>query len=225
MTVKNTKKGKGNGPRGRRYPGEKLLKAVSPFPPHQIRRFKYSERYALNEAAAAAGAYQVMAISSLYDPDSSGVGHQPLYFDQLFSSTGPYTQYRVLSCDVRVTFTSAVAAPATVGLYFQPSVTGPTSLAQAMEKPMSKWNWVSGSTGGPSVTVLTARADVASVLGVTKQHLRNDDYYAGAYNSGPTKPAYAILWMYGTTVTASIYCTVELDFVADCFTLAAIGSS
>jgi hypothetical protein len=42
----------------------------------------------LTEAAAGAGVQYVFGLNNLYDPDVTGAGHQPMYYDQLFTQQG-----------------------------------------------------------------------------------------------------------------------------------------
>jgi hypothetical protein len=70
--------------------------------------------------------YTVSA-NSLFDPDYSGAGHSPRYYDTLVgaaSSNAPYGKYNVVSARLRVEFVnsgSAAAALADVGIFARPA--------------------------------------------------------------------------------------------------------
>lgn len=70
----------------------------NPFPPTLITRMKYGQALSLTSTAGAVATQNFQ--SSLFDPDLTGTGHQPRYFDTLFGVSGggsPYGSYRVRS--------------------------------------------------------------------------------------------------------------------------------
>lgn len=52
------------------------------IPPRTRTTLKYCQQFSLSSSSGAMGT-QVFRASSVYDPDYSGIGHQPMYFDQL----------------------------------------------------------------------------------------------------------------------------------------------
>jgi hypothetical protein len=61
----------------------------------------YVQRFSLNPTLGAT-VTQVFRLNSLFDPDYTGTGHQPRFFDQWCSF---YTNYVVCGCHYEVTFT------------------------------------------------------------------------------------------------------------------------
>lgn len=148
-----------------------------------------------------------------------------MYFDQLCSNTGPYTQYRTFSTTIVVTFTNTQTTPNLVGWYASPSGTLPVSQTQALEKPWGAWYWLSGTSGGQPNKTLSFKIDHAKAIGVTKKHLELDDYYAGAYNSSPTKGFFLVFYAFGSTAAASVYATIEMNTMSELFSLTNTGTS
>ena len=64
-------------------------------------KLRYSTKFTLNPAASTNVVQHVFSANGLYDPDITGVGHQPRGFDQLMSL---YAQYTVTKCQMRAFF-------------------------------------------------------------------------------------------------------------------------
>jgi len=180
---------------------------------------RYIETVTLNEAALGSGAFNAYTPSSLYDPNNTGAGHQPMYFDQICSSSGPYTQYRTYFTRAKITFANFSTSAANIGWYVSPNGSTPASGLQALEKPFGDWTWLSGTNAGNAVKTFTVSIPHSRALGVTEEHLRNDDYYAGSYNSSPSKNFFLVVYAYGAAAVSNMYCTVELDIDSEFFSL------
>ena len=97
------------------------------FPDRMVTKLRYVDNFNLTGAAGVVGA-NVFRFNSCFDPDLSGVGHQPMYFDQFCGAagTGPYGRYRVISAKATVSFMQtnppAIAATnwALLSLVFRP---------------------------------------------------------------------------------------------------------
>ncbi len=224
---KKNNKAKGNG-RGRRSRGRRggggggggLL--VSAFPTKTFRTLKYTDNKMLTETAAGAGASNVYSLNGLYDPDFSGVGGQPMWFDQLLSVNGPYLKYRVTSVTITVIFGNNTAGNLYCYLNCTASNAIPASLLAAQQKPMSKYRMLNPSTSGKGQTTFKLRVSVAKVLGVTNQHLLNDDYYAGSYTANPLSQPFLQLGIYaapGGAVVGQANYTLEIDYHAQIYQL------
>ena len=75
------------------------------FPDRMVTKLRYVDNFNLTGSAGVVGA-NVFRFNSCFDPDLTGVGHQPMYFDQFCGAagTGPYGRYRVISAKATVSF-------------------------------------------------------------------------------------------------------------------------
>ncbi len=219
---KNNRAKSGRGKKGQRPPPA----WVAPFPPRMVRSFKYLDSVSQTESGTGGGYVHVWTPSSLFDPNNTGAGHQPMFYDQLLSSSGPYTRYRGLTTRVKVTFTCLNNSPCIVGLFASSSLSGPASLVAALERPWCKWTPLCGNASGKPVATLWFTIPNHVALGITRQHLLDDDNYAGYYNSSPGINFSVMTFVYGTGATVgSVNCTMEMDIQAELFSIAATGTS
>lgn len=209
----------------RRRPTNAGMGLTGPFPAKRAAKLRYVDSLTLTEGGAGAGATYGFTPTSLYDPNNTGAGHQPMYYDQLCSSSGPYTCYRTFATSAKITFINTTTTPCFVGWYVSPTGSAPASQIQACEKPWGRWRWL-GSKDGSS-GILTERCTIphGKALGVTRRHLEMDDYYSGVYNSSPSKNYFLVVYVYGTTGVASINFTVELVIDSEFFSLTNTGTS
>ena len=97
------------------------------FPAERTVKLTYVDYVTMTSSLGAIGNY-TFSLNSAYDPNTSGVGHQPLGFDQwsLF-----YNHYVVEACDYDVAVISS--GDAYVGTYLSDDTTLPTGLEAACE--------------------------------------------------------------------------------------------
>lgn len=112
--------------------------------------------------------------NSVYDPDFTGVGHQPAYFD---TYSEVYSHYKVYGCTINIKLANAtndltVAAiiPSTQSL----SV-GATPSAM-LDLPRARWT-VAGSAGIEPANI-SHKCSTSEILGLTSRQIEDDDYSA-----------------------------------------------
>lgn len=89
------------------------------FPPQLKNTLKYcSESLTISTNASGLGSH-IFSANGLYDPDISGVGHQPMYFDQL---TAIYNHYCVLSSRITVVPDAPITWPLSLTLVLDDDV-------------------------------------------------------------------------------------------------------
>jgi len=138
-----------------------------PFPRKFVAKLNYSDVYTLTEAAAGAGQYQIFRPYDVYDPDQTGVGHQPMYFDRLCSSTGPYQSFVCPRSEFQLRMSNVSAYPVLVTVLVGPYTSVPASRVIAAERP-GVWKRLLAPNGTGGATVQhTVKCDNVRISGMT----------------------------------------------------------
>lgn len=162
-----------------------VSKALTPIPQRYITKMKYSEVITTDVN----GQFQ-LNLNSLWDPNRSGVGHQPYGFDPLANL---YNRYRVISCGWRLQNIINTASNGRVLCAMPSNDTGITfpSLDHWKENPRCKWiTVVPGANNG----TLTGKTYLPALIGRTKTAYMADDSYQATISSSPSENA--ILYVY-----------------------------
>lgn len=105
-------------PRGLR---SKNNNAAAPFPAMKLYHLRYAQQNVMSAGLSGIyGSNQAFNLNSVYDPDSTGVGHQPYGFDALALA---YHKYKVVGATVRLDYTD----PTQDGLCVGTLITNPTN--------------------------------------------------------------------------------------------------
>lgn len=131
------------------------------------------------------------SINSLYDPNVTGTGNQPRFFDTLCGSNGgsaPYQQYRVYASKIEVTFiptgSDSVTMRGLVGIgLFNTTATGPSTLSEMLARSDYKNKTLGYWSGGHDICKITRRCNNAQFFDV-KDIVDNPDHFA-SYNANP----------------------------------------
>lgn len=171
-------------------------------------RMNYSDIYTLTEAAAGAGVFQVIRTGDVYDPDFTGLGHQPMYFDQLCTSAGPYLLHTTKTADFHLRFINTSSVPVLVVVYPSMTSTAPSNRTQAAEKPYA-WRHVCPPVGtGGAMVERRISLNNPQFVGVS------DDVYVADYsgNFGSAAPCpFMVICVFGlgaTVATVTLSATV-----------------
>jgi hypothetical protein len=139
-------------------------------------------RYAeVQEYTAISSHNQIYRGNGPYDPDSTGIGVQPLGFDEL---SALYTYHRVISSDIVVTYANLCDANAMVCVLPTLVTTTFASKEAAMCMPYSKWMTI-GQVNGVSVNRLEHSMQTHTIMGCPKSIVQNDDAFWGDVGSVP----------------------------------------
>lgn len=163
-------------------------------------------------ATAAIGsiASRIYSANGLFDPDISGVGHQPMYFDQLMAI---YDHYTVFRSRIKVEFVAS-GNTALVVLYIDDDTSIATSSEQAAEQVTAQHKVSLTTAARP--TVFTRTWDAKEFFG---GDIFDNDNLQGTAAANPTEQSYFILlWSAldtGVSAGGYINVTIEYDAVFD----------
>lgn len=193
------------------------------FPDKMVTKLRYVDTFELSGAAGVLGA-NVFRMNSCYDPDASGLGHQPYYFDQLCGAvgSGPYARYRVLGSRANVSFmikTAPSLAAANVGPVIVGLLTTQTnglfgaSASSLCEASGSRWAFIGDKGGGENIKKLYGTYVPSRDLGLDS----GDDTIAAPYNNNPSSQFYVIPWKVDTVGAAVVTALVEIEYTVEFF--------
>lgn len=149
-------------------------------------RLKYNETISITSTMGAMVDYQ-FRLNSIYDPDLTGGGHQPLGRDQL---AGLYNRYRVDKVIATVIFhKNSESACVGHALCANNTATGWSNPWTAVtEQSNTVWGVDSASTAGSRTrTKLTKVFHLNQIAGVSKQKYKMDDTYQADVSNNPSE--------------------------------------
>ncbi len=160
--------------------------------------------------------------NSLFDPDSTGTGHQPIGFDQVKDM---YEEFHVIGCRIKATMYEKTVSGTAVLFFIIPSASSGLNsnlqtAADIMEYPAARWVVIrAGDTDGfaPGIPKsLTHQMSVPKFLGKTIGFLASDLDKCTA-TANPSEQCAFLVGMAtmndGTTAQTGI-CSVEIEYIA-----------
>lgn len=214
--TQNKKNGKSksqpNGQLVPRYPVDPhksvVHKTLSFVPPRMRQTLRYAQEINLVGTSGALASNGI-ALNGLFDPDTTGGGHQPLGFDQYLAM---YERYCVLS--TRVTIDCAIngaAVPTLVGITGLPGITTYASATGRIEVGSTAYRVLPALQATPAS--LTSVFDMAKFFGI--DDLSDEPDICGTSTANPATVAGCTIWcrdVLGTsTVNVSFLVLVEYD--------------
>lgn len=159
------------------------------FPAKMTMTHRYIERARLQNLVPSAIEQGQYSCNSLFDPNSSGAGHQPLYFDQMAAI---YDQYCVILSKATFTFTNTGTIPCYAGVFLNDdTVTTSTSYIGVSEQTNAKHFILGARDSGKSTRKITLYWGVRKWFG--KSPLANDNL-RGTTTTNPAEQMYFNYW-------------------------------
>jgi len=206
------------GARGRFGPG-RVGNADSPFPTLLMTHLSYCDVGVTRTSTAGAfsSPYR-FRLHSLFDPNETGTGHQPRYYDTLLGANGsnaPYRQYCVYGAKwaVRAYSAESLTVPMRVaaGVVTAPSTSGgtdPGSMYECVERPEFQLKYITPVTGMKAFAEFSGYADLAKLWGKTRAELLSDDNFWADHTTHPALGAHLDLFCETSTAATN---TVTFD--------------
>lgn len=182
---------------------------AAPVAKKHIVRLKYADVFGFTVSAGSTSV-QAMNLNSLFDPDRTGVGHQPYGFDQLAAL---FAHYRVFRTKWHIEFAgSSDRLHATVIPVNALPVT--TSYSNLMEQPLAINKALSFDGGFP--IKFKGSISLPKLTGASSVQYKTDDRYSAAVGASPTELMTLYIQLYNPTaagVTTS--CSVVMVFYSE----------
>lgn len=188
-------------PRGIPRPSDALLGN------NKLVKLKYVEAFNLNPGASGVPATHVWSANGMYDPNITGVGHQPRGFDQLMAL---YDHFWVKSSTITVDFASTsndAIAPFTVGISLQDDSSPEGDMIQACENRSAVYRITTDSVSPR----LSLGFDSKSYFYKFKNDLLGSD------GGNPADQAYFVVFAQPANSTSdlgNINCVVTIEYTA-----------
>lgn len=175
--------------RRRRLTGKQSYSNRSPVATKMITRLKYHDNIAINPAVNQCATH-VFSCNGLFDPDISGVGHQPRGFDQLMAL---YDHFVGLGAKIRIHAGNADNTSAmVVGVAVLDTSTASTSVDYYMESGYVKTMIVKGGNEGAGTLSLAVNPN--KFLG--RSHPLSDSQLKGNTSANPAEGAFFHVFAY-----------------------------
>jgi len=200
----------------RRQPTTLVNRALHPIPARFITKMKYSSVITTDLTN---GMYYIN-LNSIYDPDRTGIGHQPYAFDTLASL---YNRYRVISCGYRLNVAGNSSTALQLGILPANETLVPLNFSELRENPRAKY--IQQNPGAAAV-VLSGKTYIPSLVGRTKSQYMADDRYQATTGANPSE--LAILNIMGSTTGDAIASTsvqVLLEYTVEFFDIKHLAQS
>lgn len=174
--------------------------------------FPYSSGHLLGEAAPAAGFVYSFRLNSLFDPDFTGTGYQPLGFDQ-FSAL--YGRYAVQRTRFSIAYANTTSQPIRVGYFISPQSTVPATSWVWSVQPYGKSATAGAVGSGRDVVDLRGSTSMAKQLGVTTRQYQDEADFSATTSASPVRILYLHVFIHGITAASNATCVAFVKLSQD----------
>jgi hypothetical protein len=182
------------------------------FPDRLVAVLKYVESN--THSGSAVPSAQKWAVNSAYDPNNSGTGHQPSFFDSLSAIYGRYF-VRHFKVEVEIVNQLATTALVAVVCYTDQDISANT-VEQISESKYARWVNVGINTGGSSVRHISMPW-MSSMKLMGTPGLEADDNMYAASGASPADIGWCITRIAAidgtTTMTAIVKTSIYMEIV------------
>lgn len=193
-------------------PRFKLLKNMTQNVRNQSLRTTlcYSEQVTLSPGGAGLTAAATFAANGLYDPYTSGAGHQCAGFDQYIAL---YNEYLVVGSTIKVLFNNRSANyDGWVGVFLLDFSSTDIDQRVYMENGNGVWAGVNCNTTGNNLVTLKHSADITKF---SHQDIANEDSFTGTSSTNPDDTHFyhvVVAPIYTGDTLGSVNCVVQITY-------------
>lgn len=165
-----------------------------PFGKQFYTKLRYNEAHTFSASGTAnfASSYK-MNLNSLYDPNETGAGHQPMGFDELMNI---YEKYTVVGAKITVCYIGDTTVPSVCGLRLvDGNESSIVDKKKAIENGDSSWSYMTTANGGNNRLILKKNVNIKKFFGLASL-VGNENYTKTASaEPQPDDTCVAELWV------------------------------
>lgn len=173
-----------------------LYRNVEPFPNAKLVRHRYCENVTIGAGAAGALVNYIFGANDMYDPNNTGVGHQPMFRDEMAAK---YTKYTVIASFIKVSFAQTPTVQSNYGILVSDDPSPFTSARTQIER--DGYNSALSKVTPPMIPsnrnypiVLKQYFDAKKWFKTSFKGLMADDVKNTLSGNSPSLPVYYHIW-------------------------------
>lgn len=187
------------------------------FPDRARTKLKYSDIMTITTGAGGVGLH-VFRGNSIFDPDQTGVGHQPMYHDNYENI---YQRYLVrgAKCQIKAvnhsgTDSCILMLVASTDQFAMGDVNAQTTLEQNYSKRTAIM-----SVASQNPTAVSLYCSTSKVLGLRKGQIISDDLFGAHFGASPTDLWYFNIGIVGMNATVGVPIRIQIliTYYIECF--------
>lgn len=153
-------------------------------------KLRYRDNYVFTAPAGNYFTQRAWLLNSIYDPDNTGIGHQPLTYDQwsLF-----YRSYRVFKADVTIQLANQESEAVQMGWTVQPLDNAVFASDSAFEQPHT-FTKILGGINGQNRTIIKRTVYMPRMIGQTPTQYKSNEDVSAVFGFNPIHTVYGILF-------------------------------
>lgn len=182
----------------------------NPFPSNFFCKLQYASEFNLNPTSGVPAIYAFSA-NSLFDPNKTGFGEQPRYFDQLAALYGIYTVYGSKATVTFMNYGTTGSDENVLGIEVGDEYNVTRSLVDMVELPNIKTSYMGPSTGSQGVKTLSAKWSLKRFTG---SHYTKGANFSAAVTASPSIQNYFLVSAIGLNGvdTGNIKCVIRISY-------------
>lgn len=166
----------------------------------------------LNPSLGGLAAQAFFSANGLFDPEVTGVGHQPAGFDQLMAF---YDHYTVIGSKIICSFTNGDSSNVqTAGIYLADATTTVTDIAQIIENGGVVYSELANNLADGFMKTLTLNCNPTKFLG--RKSALSDDVLRGNASANPSEDVLFCIFAAPQAAVdgGSVFCSVTIEYTA-----------
>lgn len=189
-----------------------ISKSAGNFTARMYAVLTYSEHGQTVSSAGGAAGVRVYSLNNLFDPDVTGVGHQPVGFDQIMAL---YENYLVMNCKYKVSCLNTSASEMIFGCSATDAVGTQTDCRVYLENGMTNWRIIPKNTN-PNTAELAGYVNLPKLHGIPESSYKDDSDYIGSQTAGPIDQGYLHVWVVPADNSSSVSAIITVTLEYEC---------